>query len=311
LGYEDTTTDWVEADGNPGLHADWPYYPAPPGGLNALLDLCQYPRGTTFLAIDDIDQVLLLLAEQYRANGDDYHDDNFFAAGWHEDLKHLQEEGLVAGLEWGTLDEWTYSKWQNLVEGLPPGTEIFTVQPDGTRIPVPAPPLPDPGEDDDFDFDFDSYKTWPLLREGANRLTVTAAGWATLEEHLREALTLHPDLNRVSTLLKLGLADTAVREAAVTLESMLRRRLRTNRFGRELAVLVTSLMEQTGLDEAHRRIVSTRLRTIFKFVRNEFAHNVHPDLPLAEANAMCWRIATLYDNPLWEQLEGANFNLDD
>ena len=203
MGYEDTTTDWVEADGNPGLHADWPYYPAPPGGLNALLDLCQYPRGTTFLAIDDIDQVLLLLAEQYRANGDDYHDDNFFAAGWHEDLKHLQEEGLVAGLEWGTLDEWTYSKWQNLVEGLPPGTEIFTVQPDGTRIPVPAPPLPDPGEDDDFDFDFDSYKTWPLLREGANRLTVTAAGWATLEEHLREALTLHPDLNRVSTLLKL------------------------------------------------------------------------------------------------------------
>ena len=307
LGYRNTSRDWVEADGNPGLHANWPYYPAPPGELNALLDLCQYPRGTVFLVVDDIDRVLLLLAERYRVREDDYHDDNFYAAAWHQDLQQLQDEDLAEGLEWGMEAQWRYARWSRVTSGLP-SAEVFTALPDGTYIAIPPPPLPQPDEDDDYGFLNDN--TWPLLRAGADHVTVSAAGWAKVQDHLRDALTLHPDLERVSTLLKLGLTDTAVREAAVTLESMLRRRLHTSKFGMKLAALVTARMQQTGLDEAHQLIVSTRLRTIFKFVRNEFAHNVHRELSVIEANALCWRIATLYDNPLWDQLSTLQHNVD-
>ena len=302
MGYSDDNRDWVEADGNPGLHARWPYYPSPPGDLNALLDLCQYPRGTVFLAVDDIDRVLLLLAERYRVHRDDYHDDNFYAAAWHEDLRGLQDDGLVTGLEWGREEDWRWARWRKVVSGLPPGAQIFSRLPDGTLVPIPPPPEPDGDDDGDDYLDFPIDRSWPLLRDGADRLTVTDAGWAKLEEHLHDSLTLHPDLHRVSTLLKLGFTDSAVREAAVTLEWMLRGLLRTDTIGAKLASLVTARMQQSGLDEAHQRIVSTRLRTVFKFVRNEYAHNVRHDLTVIEANALCWRIATLYDNRVWDEL---------
>ena len=212
----------------------------------------------------------------------------------------MQDEGLVAGLRWGTEEEWRWARWSSVVSGLPPGAEIFTRLPDGTLMPIPPPPEPDPKDEDDDCFPVD--RAWPLLGDGADRLTVTSAGWASLEEHLRDALVLHPDLARVSTLLKLGLTDTAVREAAVTLESMLRRRLRTDVFGAKLTALVAIRMQQSGADDGHQQIVSTRLRTVFKFVRNEYAHNVRPDLTVTEANALCWRISTLYDHPLWDQI---------
>lgn len=309
LGYRENGTEWARADGSDaaGHHADWPYYQAPPGDLNALLDLCQYPHGTNLLVVDDIDRVLLLLAEPFRANSEDIHDDNFYAAAWHEDLKSLQDQGLVEGLTWGNNDEWSHRRWMNVFDDLRPGTQLVIEAPDGTFTPIQPPPVPtpfDPDDPDDPDDPLDAYEmTWPLIRPGANRVKVTAEGWARVEEFLSDALTLGPDLSRVSILLKLGLADTAVREASVTLESMLKRRMNTKKFGNKLIPLVTARLEQSGVDLAHRRIVATRLRTVFKFVRNEFAHNTHPHLPMSEANALCWRIASLHDSPLWEKLD--------
>lgn len=305
LGYRGQGEEWARADGSDadGHHANWPYYQAPPGELNALLDLCQYPQGTDLLIVDDIDRVALLLAEPFRAHVDDIHDDNLYAAAWHEDLKTLQGQGLIEGegLSWGNVDEWSYRRWMNVFDGLSPGAKLGFEAPNGTFIPIQPLTIPEPSDPDD-PLDMDDV-TWPLIGPDATRVRVTTKGWARMEEVLRDALTMGPDLSRVSTLLKLGFADTAVREASVTLESMLKRRLNSKKFGTKLIPLVTARLEQSGVDVTHRRIVATRLRTVFKFVRNEFAHNTNPQLPMAEANALCWRIASLYDSPLWRKLD--------
>lgn len=297
LGYSGNGSEWAFADGSDanGHHADWPYYQGPPGEMNALLDLCQYPHGTNLLVVDDIDRVLLLLVEPRRKEPAD----DLYTAAWHEDLKSLQERGLIEGegLSWGSTEEWSHRRWKN---ALGEGEGLFFQTPDGTFVRIPEPTV----EEDDFDDLLDEPdKTWPLILEGATRVRVTDEGWATMEEFLRDALTLGPDMNRISTLLKLGFTDTAVREAAVTLESMLKRRLNTSKFGKNLTDLVNARLEQAGVDPTYRRIVFTRLRTVFTFVRNKFAHNTDPNLPLSEANALCWRIAGLYESPLWDKLD--------
>lgn len=296
LGYSGNGAEWALADGRDadGHHADWPYYQGPPGELNALLDLCQYPHGTDLLIVDDIDQVLLLVVEPRRR--EIAHD--LYAAAWHDDLKSLQDNGLIEseGLSWGSLDQWRHRRWMN-ARGEADG--LFLEAADGTLVPIPE-PVVEPRDPDDL---FDDYETtWPLIREGATRIRVTEEGWARMEEFLRDALILGPDLSRISTLLELGFADTAVREATVTLESMLKRRLNTDKYGRDLVSLVNSRLEQAGTDPTYRRIVVTRLRTVYAFVRNKFAHNTDYRLPVSEANALCWRIASLYDSPVWDKV---------
>lgn len=297
LGYTGNGAEWARADGSDsdGHHADWPYYQGPPGELNALLDLCQYPHGTDLLVADDIDRVMLLVVEPRRKNT--VHD--LFAAAWHEDLKSLQDKGLIEGdrLSWGSIDEWRHRRWLN---ALGDGEGLFVKAADGTFVSIPEPVV----EPHDLDDDLDEYDTsWPLIREGATRVRVTDDGWARIEEFLRDALTLGPDLSRISTLLELGFADTAVREATVSLESMLKRRLNTDKYGQDLISLINSRLEQAGVDATYRRIVVTRLRTVYRFVRNKFAHNTDHHLPVSEANALCWRIARLYDSPVWDQLD--------
>ncbi|PTT69627.1 hypothetical protein DBR22_03295 [Arthrobacter sp. HMWF013] len=166
-------------------------------------------------------------------------------------------------------------------------------------LPIPE-PIVDPRDPDEFLDELDT--TWPLIRDGETRVKVTDKGWAIMEEFLYDALTLGPDFSRISTLLELGFTDTAVREASVTLESMLKRRLRTAKFGNNLISQIDSCLEQGGVDLTYRRIVITRLRTVFTFVRNKFGHNIDPRLPVSEANALCWRIVSLYDSPVWDQL---------
>lgn len=300
LGYSGNGAEWAFADGSDadGHHADWPYYQGPPGELNALLDLCQYPHGTDLLVVDDIDQVLLLVVEPRRR--ETVHD--LHAAAWHEDLKSLQDQGLIEGegLSWGSIDEWRHRRWMN---ALGEGEGLFAEAADGTFVSIPEPVLERHDPDDHLD---EYQKTWPLIREGATRVRVTDEGWARMEEFLRDALTFGPDLSRIPTLSELGFADTAVREATVTLESMLKRRLNTDKYGQDLISLINSRLEQAGVDPTCRRIVFTRLRTVYRFVRNKFAHNTDHHLPVSEANALCWRIASLYDSPVWDKVDSTS-----
>jgi hypothetical protein len=55
LGY------WHRGEYVVAIHADWPAYPGP-GAVNALYDMCQFPHGTVFTPIDDIDRCVLFVA---------------------------------------------------------------------------------------------------------------------------------------------------------------------------------------------------------------------------------------------------------
>ncbi|WP_262391881.1 hypothetical protein [Nocardiopsis sp. CNR-923] len=81
------------------IHADWPAYPCAPGGLHGLFDLAQFPEGTLFDPIDDIDRCVLFVAYKYDPKKPDRPKDPFSVdayqvAIWHEDLLSLQEQGL-------------------------------------------------------------------------------------------------------------------------------------------------------------------------------------------------------------------------
>src|SRR3954464_4375134 len=78
-----------------GIHANWPAYPCTPGGLHGLFDLAQFPEGTLFDPIDDIDRCTLFVAYKIDSKKPDRPKDPFSVdayqvAIWHEDLLSLQ-----------------------------------------------------------------------------------------------------------------------------------------------------------------------------------------------------------------------------
>lgn len=80
------------------IHANWPIYPAGIGWEIALRALGNFPIGTKFYEVDDIDKCQLFLNREvdYLANPTDsklYH-----VAIWHEDLIELEEKEYVKGV---------------------------------------------------------------------------------------------------------------------------------------------------------------------------------------------------------------------
>jgi hypothetical protein len=76
------------------IHADWPAYPGQGTG-DALYDLCQFPHGTTFRSIDDIDRCVLFVASDQAPHADVWSKNAFHIAVWHSDLIELADEIFV------------------------------------------------------------------------------------------------------------------------------------------------------------------------------------------------------------------------
>src|SRR4051794_16985874 len=81
------------------IHADWPSYPGPPHPIGALFDLCQFPPGSAFRKVDEIDRCVLMVAEDYSRGLEPYSEQALHVAAWSEDLLALHEREYVIGLE--------------------------------------------------------------------------------------------------------------------------------------------------------------------------------------------------------------------
>lgn len=270
------------------INADWPAYPAEHGVHVALASLGRFPVGTAFLPIDDIDRCVLL-ARLPITTADPYDSAGYHVAVWHEDLLALSASGWVSGVGGTTERRWEKARREQFREHLgalgaddaDPLDHVFVQLPSGDMSRVSLPDI------DEFDNEWDGYPSFTDV------VSITGAGWEYLHSILSESLIIPQDLaRRLQPLIESGLFDSAVRDVGIALETRLRTLTGSTEFGARLAeTFVKDLAAQDQYIGAYVKLVRTELRTAFKFIRNEYAHNL-VDLPatrgLALLSRMCW-----------------------
>jgi hypothetical protein len=247
--------------------------------------------------LDDIDRCVLLLAEGLGRNEDPFSEENFHVALWHEDVLALASPGLVRGAVGVTERVHELNKFLDIDSRLP-----LTHWPDAG-----APPdliqlyarFPDGGLraiNPQWEAYDDEVADW-LAFPGTSRLVVAEAGWRRLEEVLSREFRPPPSLSpMLEPLLAAELYDTAVREVSVHLESEMRRSSHgSQRYGQRLVdAYIENLHTRRVLPSAQLKVLRGELRTAFRFVRNEFAHNV-VSLPRSRALSLLQRMGELYE----------------
>jgi hypothetical protein len=262
------------------LHADWPVYPAGHGWRVALQSLAVFPTKISFRRIDDIDRCYLLVAVGsgpcLEPAGDLYDAKWFHVAVWHEDLFELHQRGLISGVSLLTEYEAAlayYEKHKNLF-----------VEIDGQLRPLDL-PLPKP---DDYEQD---RPTVPQF--AADGIAVTSISAETMVSLARPLSELGTAISqRAAPLLSIAFYDTAIREAGIILESRLREVTGSSLFGQNLVDEYYRLLcsRYQGNPRAIFKVLRSELRTIFKFVRNDFAHALH-DITNGQCRVLLDRIS--------------------
>jgi hypothetical protein len=257
------------------IHADWPAYAVEHGPGYAVLQLGQFPSGTRFTLLDDIDQCFLLLVGP--VTGDLYADNRFHVALWHEDVRELLDLGYVSGASQISRREWAKIQATELAG-------LHYELADGTLVPV-APPNHD-------DFEDELGMRMLVDRDG---LVLTDAGLAAAEQLLAGELGRLDEeiVRRSAPALQAHHYDSAVREACVVLESTMKSSIGSNHYGVEL---IDAYFAKATLS---RRFISASLktfrcevRTAFKFVRNDYMHNLK-EITATQCHAVLVRISSV------------------
>jgi hypothetical protein len=112
---------------------------------------------------------------------------------------------------------------------------------------------------------------------------------------------------RAEPLLLISYYDTAIREAAMILESRLREVTGSVGFGPALVDEYYKLLcsRYQGKPRAIFKIFRGELRTIFKFVRNDFAHALH-DITNDQCRVLLDRISVQFQESHEHNRQGAS-----
>lgn len=260
------------------LHADWPVYPKGHGWRLALQSLAVFPTDVHFEKIDDIDRCFLLVAvgsgPSLVPRGDLYDPKWFHVAVWHEDALELDRRGLIEGITIRSQYEAAldyYNKYKNV---------LFKSE-DGVR--EHSLPPPDPN-----DFEADATPAVEL-----SSILLTSAVEETLLEITEPMGNLVAEIReRVHPLFDIAMYDTAVREAGVILESRIREVTATELYGQMLIEEYYQRLcsQNRGKPTAFMKVLRTELRTLFKFVRNDFAHSLQ-QITSAQCGILLGRIS--------------------
>jgi hypothetical protein len=247
------------------LHADWPVYPAGHSSKVVLQSLAMFPQAVHFQQIDDIDRCLLLVATGSGPclvpQGDLFDEKWFHVAVWRDDLMVLYEQQFVTGVSLVSEYEAATAYYKQ--------HKALLVRTDGGFRKLDL-PCPQPGE-----FEDDRPTVARISPEG---IAVTDSGFQANLAAARPLEGLCPEIKeRVSAVLAIPLFDTAVREAGVILETRLREIVGSSAFGQDLVREYYKLIcsRQRERPSAFFKVLRGELRTLFKFVRNDFAHSLH------------------------------------
>ncbi len=260
------------------MHADWPAYPCEPGPGHALFDLAQFPRGTQFEPISDIDRCVLFSAVNYDTKKpgrpkDPWSRDEYQVAVWHEDLIYLQQQGVINGVTPISEREWMLR--QRIGAGWTWGRKLYTKDDEGNFHECDWPRLPEAPCEEDF-FADDPYEYPAFEHDGIDSpVTITDAGWEVVTRELGAAIALPETLPDLQKQLDQQLYDSAIREVGIAIEAALRDALGTDDgYGQKLVNdFVAHLKDEIFVLNTALKIYRLRLRTFFKFVRNPHAHH--------------------------------------
>lgn len=289
---------WVGGGTWEAIHADWPAYPGDRDWRIALLRLGDFPEGTNFTCLDVIDQCALLVAEVGIAAVDRFDERHMHVAVRLEDLLALDDRGLVVGVE---IEHNLSTEQLHLKRTLGPDLygrvvsreQVIGVTIDGEFLPMP---LPDDSVPDDEDWSIADHRTPDRVAmfEGS-QIRLTADAWSEVERVARSILDIPLSVQeRVSVMLRAQFFDSAVRDLGAALESRMRSITGTDDYGQRLVDrYIEAMLDCEVFLPARVRSLRQELRAVFKFVRNEFAHNL-VDVPPARGYAlisrMCWHV---------------------
>ena len=143
----------------------------------------------------------------------------------------------------------------------------------------------------------DSSDANHVIFDPRNLVEVTSRGWTELERLLQDEQVLSR-FERFEKLIDIEMYDSAIRDAGAVLETALREATgsSSSQYGMRLVdIFVRKLENDQRYSNSAVKRFRTDLRTAFKFVRNEFAHEI-VDVPHDRALALLVRFASLIES---------------
>ena len=262
------------------IHADWPTYPRGMGIASALKNLGSYPSGTKFYPIDDIDKCLLFLnLDPVTIKGDIYDDKKYHMVLWQKDINELQKQGFITGSVAINEFEWELNRFNDFKKKISPPEDkdgnllLFTKDSDGSmKQHVYKKPVLE-----DFDIDPDEDPSWCTEWAQIDKwIEVTAKGQEEIKRIAQEE-TFSEEIEKIARpLIDLQLYDTAIRESVLLIESKIKGALKSARYGQDLIEEhVKYIVGKNGsIKSAAIKSYRAELRCLFKYIRNEFMHNM-------------------------------------
>lgn len=255
------------------IHADWPAYAVAHGSTYSLLTLGQFPIGTRFTKLDEIDACVLFLVQVKPTSKDPYDKSQLHVALWREDLGDLIDAGHVAGGARISNHEWV-SQWKAKYEG------AYYEDSKGNKHFIDVP--------DAEDLDDMGVRHIQVEERG---LSLQPDGLAALNKILavEKSCIEEEIMRRARPSLLAKHYDTAIREACLVLETKMRATTKGSSYG---CALVEEFFAVALSDD---NLVTSQLKTLrveaiafFKYVRNEYAHNLH-DIDATQCYALLVR----------------------
>ena len=250
------------------LHYNWPAYPIGEDYFENLLSFSLFPAGTDFIEIDNGDGSILFAAHINGLNERNLYDDkNFHIGAWHSDLLEMNNLGLITGVKSANDFELELDTWNKMVKRI--GTEQLFCEFNGQIQKINP-----PSQSQDFDNE-DDFRCFAIVPEST--ICLTPKAFLHVREKVSElSCDFITDISPVvRSLYDLGHYEPAVRQAAVTLEDSIRRLLGSTRIGSKLGEeFIQHLRNEANILESSVRSYSQELRMVFRFIRNEYAHNI-------------------------------------
>lgn len=258
------------------IHANWPNYPLGIGWEVALKTLGNFPKDTNFYEIDDIDRCKLLINLPPKNLSDPFESKYYHSAIWHEDLIELKKRGFVTGIIEKSDYEFELIRFEQLkmefgdnLKEDNEGNIIFYVKDDNGQRKEAKYNKPEPDEESD-DFVF---RDCAVIKES---ICLTKNGIEELIK-LSKEITLKENLsNLTDPLIKIDRFDTAIRDASLLLETTIKEfHKKPSLFGQHLVEfhIEEIIKNNNNFNSAAIKCYRGELRTIFNFIRNDFAHN--------------------------------------
>lgn len=254
------------------IHADWPIYPKGHGWDVALLNFANFPRGTIYYEIDDIDRCILFLNIDPAKVKNPFDSKFYHIAIWHEDLIELKEKGFIDGVFQINEYEFQLNQFKkikkvlgknarfdnegNLILSLKNGKDSLYKRPKKNEY------------DDGIEFDDFAHipnKKVQLTDEAYKKLTEITNNYKFSDE-----LSI-----KITPLLEIKYFDTTIREASLLIETKLKKFHGLKIGGQKLIEHHINYLKKKNDNflSAYLKCYRGELRTVFKYIRNEFAHN--------------------------------------